>query len=205
MNQTVAQSRLNISENDLLEDTRPNACRTFVVATSLQATGSVRMTTYPTRTSDPFHAKIWEAARATSAAPTIFAPITIDDIRYGDGGTGWNNPTKEAIAEVHNIWPARKVGCLISIGTGLEEPLQLNDDKPEKIPQMVSVILQKTSSKLLHVAAVAEYCVRCLTSCELVHREVAEHYERFTSEYFRLNVPSGVSKIGLDEWDNWEK
>jgi len=45
-----------------------------------------------------------------------------------------------------------------------------------------------------------------LTSCEITHREVAENPERIIlgGNYFRLNVPQGMSKIGLDEWDKLE-
>lgn len=36
--------------------------------------------------------KIWEAARATSAAPAYFAPITVGNYTLVDGGLGANNP-----------------------------------------------------------------------------------------------------------------
>jgi len=36
--------------------------------------------------------KIWEAARATSAAPTYFPRIKLDEYEYVDGGVGFNNP-----------------------------------------------------------------------------------------------------------------
>jgi patatin-like phospholipase/acyl hydrolase len=36
--------------------------------------------------------KIWEAARATSAAPTVFDPITVDNTTFLDGGIHANNP-----------------------------------------------------------------------------------------------------------------
>ena len=125
-----------------LKDARPNLCPTFVVATSLRAGGAVRMRSFGTRYNDPFSASIWEVARATSAAPTYFLPITIDDVEYGDGGTGWNNPTKEAIAEARNKWPNCPIGILVSIGTGLEEALQLNDTSKE-VPEIIQSLLKK--------------------------------------------------------------
>jgi patatin-like phospholipase/acyl hydrolase len=36
--------------------------------------------------------KIWEAARATTAAPTYFARMQLGDYEYIDGGIGYNNP-----------------------------------------------------------------------------------------------------------------
>jgi len=172
------------------------------VATSLHAGGAVRMRSFGTRDADAFSACIWQVGRATSAAPTFFAPIEIDDVLYGDGGTGWNNPAKEAIAEARNIWPNRLIGIVISIGTGLEEPLQLKD-KSTQLPKLVQTFLDNTSPKLAFQLAVAEYTVQCLTGCEMVHREIAEHPDQgiLDCNYFRLNVPQGMGTIGLAEWD----
>ena len=36
--------------------------------------------------------KIWEAARATSAAPSYFAPVVVGKYKLIDGGLGANNP-----------------------------------------------------------------------------------------------------------------
>ena len=185
-----------------LKDIQTDLCRTFVVATSLHAGGAVRMRSYGTRFADAFSACIWQVARATSAAPTFFAPIEINDVLYGDGGTGWNNLTREAITEARNIWPNHPIGIVISIGTGLEEALQLNENST-LLSELAQVLLSNTSPKSSFQLAVAEYAVRCLTSCEMVHREIAEHPEHDILEgnYFRLNVPQGMDKIGLAEWD----
>lgn len=185
-----------------LRDSRPDLCRTFVVATSLHAGGAVRMRSFGTRDADPFDAYIWQVARATSAAPTYFLPIEIDDVLYGDGGTGWNNPTKEAIAEARNIWPNRPIGIVVSLGTGLEEALRLNDASKE-VPEVAQTLLENTFPAHGFKLAVADYAIKCLTSCELIHREVAEHCEReiLQGNYFRLNVTQGMSSIGLAEWD----
>jgi patatin-like phospholipase/acyl hydrolase len=160
------------------------------------------MRSFGTRYNDPFPACIWQVARATSAAPTYFLPIAIDDVNYGDGGTGWNNPAKEAITEARNMWPDRPIGILISIGTGLEDALQLNDTS-EEVPNVARSLLQNTSPGHAFKLAVAEYAVKCITSCELIHREISEHCDREILEgnYFRLNVPQGMAAIGLAEWD----
>lgn len=39
--------------------------------------------------------KIWEAARATSAAPHYFDAMLIDGISFVDGGLGYNNPAPQ--------------------------------------------------------------------------------------------------------------
>lgn len=196
----IATSPLRLSPDAPLKDSR--ACKTFVVSTRTRAGGSaVRMKSYDTLSSDAFAEPIWMAARATSAAPTLFDPITIDDVKYGDGSTGWNNPTQEAIAEAHSIWPDRKVRCLVSLGTGLERALQL-DDMKQSMPILVSEVVKRTDQGMLFNVAVADYCVECLTSCERTHRRISDSLELLglAGAYFRLNVPQGMSEIGLEEW-----
>lgn len=164
---------------------------------------AVRMRTYDSNTADAFPARIWEAARATSAAPTFFQPITINGVKYGDGGTGWNNPTAEALAEARHIWPNRLIGCLLSLGTGLEEAIQLSEGNDEPSKGFSRSLFQKLAPGTSFKLEVAKYCVASLTSCEKIHREVSEKYpDRITPSvnYFRFNVPQGMSKIGLEEW-----
>jgi predicted acylesterase/phospholipase RssA len=83
-----------------------------------------RFRTYPVRALASANCQIWEAARATSAAPTFFKRIEIDDGSGGkeefiDGGLRCNNPTKQVLEEAKAIFShSRLVGCIVSIGTG---------------------------------------------------------------------------------------
>jgi hypothetical protein len=160
------------------------------------------MRSYGTDTADPFEAQIWEVARATTAAATFFPEITIDDVRYGDGGTGWNNPAAEAVAEAHAIWPRRPIGCLVSLGTGLEDAIQLGGSSTEISQGLMQSILRGVAPGTSYQVQVAKYCVASLTSCEKVHRDLSEKYPDKVvpgGNYFRLNVPQGMYRIGLDE------
>ena len=103
----------------------PMQCHTFVVA---QMAGNV---TAPPTLFRSYNAEgvsrskctIWEAARATSAAPSFFKPMTIENppppITYVDGGLGYNNPAQLVLVEARRIWNSKnKDVCLVSIGTG---------------------------------------------------------------------------------------
>lgn len=63
---------------------------------------------------------IWEVARATSATPLYFKPITINESKYLDGSIGANNPSKLVLHEVMQVHSESKtpIGLLLSIGTG---------------------------------------------------------------------------------------
>lgn len=63
---------------------------------------------------------IWEVARATSATPLYFKPITINESRYLDGGIGANNPSRLVLNEVMQMHSESRnpMSLLLSIGTG---------------------------------------------------------------------------------------
>ncbi|KAG4284336.1 hypothetical protein FPRO06_08715 [Fusarium proliferatum] len=66
--------------------------------------------------------KIWEAARATSAAPTFFQPFVHPETKrtYIDGALMHNNPVSLAYSEVEKIWPGSlPPDIILSIGTGM--------------------------------------------------------------------------------------
>lgn len=65
---------------------------------------------------DPY---LWEACRATSAAPTYFKPYKFDDTNsFIDGGVFANNPSMCAYAEAKNMWGDEEPIYLLSLGTG---------------------------------------------------------------------------------------
>lgn len=71
------------------------ACRANSTDDGRQA---VHLRSYKTPTNMPEEfpdLKIWEAARATSAAPAYFKRLIVGNDQFIDGGMGWNNPIHE--------------------------------------------------------------------------------------------------------------
>ena len=71
-----------------------------------------------------YNCTIWEAGRATSAAPTFFKRIRIGDPglqeELVDAGMGCNNPVRYLIEKAQREFGlAREVSCIVSIGTGM--------------------------------------------------------------------------------------
>ena len=64
---------------------------------------------------------LWEAVRATSAAPAFFESIQLYNMgaTFVDGGVRANNPIDEALKEAERIWLEKDVGLLLSLGTGI--------------------------------------------------------------------------------------
>jgi patatin-like phospholipase/acyl hydrolase len=67
---------------------------------------------------------MWQAARATSAAPTYFEPAKLeaelgnDYFALIDGGVYANNPAMCAYAEARALWPQERNFLVVSLGTG---------------------------------------------------------------------------------------
>lgn len=129
---------------------------------------------------------IWEAARATTAAPFYFDPIKISNRKFGDGGFGTNNPAEEMFNEVSgmNGSDAKSIALLLSIGTG-------------KIP--ISRFEKGLLRKYLGYINAAR---RLASDSEAPHQRLEGHKQIWDLPYFRFNVPEGLGldKIKLDEW-----
>ncbi|KAF2802729.1 FabD/lysophospholipase-like protein [Mytilinidion resinicola] len=176
-------------EDTLLRD-KQSKCKTFVTATS--ASMPDRTSILTTYESDRWprdlldSVKIWEAARATSAASTFFEPIQVgpDNEKFLDGATGANNPVNVVWDEARDIWQSDSpleddVQCVVSIGTGVPS-------------------VRAFGGSLLEIG---ETLKAMATETETTAEAFLRRYTRLHSEerYFRFNVLSGLGDIGLEE------
>ncbi|KAG6754544.1 hypothetical protein POTOM_040331 [Populus tomentosa] len=61
---------------------------------------------------------VWQAIRASSAAPYYLDDFSDDVNSWQDGALVANNPTIFAIREAQLLWPDTRIDCLVSIGCG---------------------------------------------------------------------------------------
>ena len=121
-------------ENTSLADDGDPICPVFVVTTFGRiADGPLKL--FKSYGFDKDQTPIWQAARATSAAPAFFPPARVDIPPppgwYVDGGVRANNPSWEAMVEAKKHWSTRRC-FIVSIGTGVQKPVDfIGNKKPQ--------------------------------------------------------------------------
>jgi hypothetical protein len=101
---------------------------------------------------------------------------------YVDGALGNNNPVRSLMDECANLWPSRKIGCILSIGTGVPPSVDVGRTlKPIlKVLKSMATETEKTARQFGH--------------------EMRRTYGANQKVYYRFNVQQGLEKIGLEEW-----
>ncbi|XP_035512299.1 calcium-independent phospholipase A2-gamma-like isoform X1 [Morone saxatilis] len=62
--------------------------------------------------------QMWQAVRASSAAPGYFQEFLLQSDIHQDGGIILNNPCALAVHESRLLWPNQSFQCVLSLGTG---------------------------------------------------------------------------------------
>ncbi|XP_070828940.1 calcium-independent phospholipase A2-gamma-like isoform X1 [Chaetodon trifascialis] len=95
--------------------------------------------------------QLWQAIRATSAAPGYFQEFTLGDDLHQDGGLLINNPTALAIHECKCLWPNTPLECVVSLGTGRFETHGRNSTTYTSLKTKLSnVISSATDTEEVH-------------------------------------------------------
>ncbi|KAJ7841443.1 acyl transferase/acyl hydrolase/lysophospholipase [Mycena leptocephala] len=174
-----------------MEDTRENPCKTFVCTmNAANMSLPVLFRTYNTTNNPAIDCKIWQAGRATSAAPTFFKQIQIGppgiEEAFVDGGMGQNNPIAALLLEAQVVFPDHQIACIISLGTG--QPHTIKIPKP-------------SLRKRLFPLDVIEAIKGIATDCEKQHQLSAHYFDPVPHVYFRFNVERGMQDIQLNQWE----
>ncbi|KAM6286793.1 85/88 kDa calcium-independent phospholipase A2 isoform 2-T3 [Spheniscus humboldti] len=143
---------------------------------------------------------VWRAARCSGAAPTYFRPIG----RFLDGGLLANNPTLDALTEIHEYnktlikkgqrQKVRKLGLVVSLGTG----------KPPQVPvSSVDVFRPSNPWELAKTVfgarELGKMVVDCCTDADGPAVDRARAWCEMTDvPYFRLS-PQLHTEVMLDE------
>ncbi|XP_041651938.1 calcium-independent phospholipase A2-gamma-like isoform X2 [Cheilinus undulatus] len=95
--------------------------------------------------------QLWQAIRATSAAPGYFQEFTLGNDLHQDGGLLINNPTALAVHECKCLWPSTPLECVVSLGTGRYETPGRNSRTYTSLKtKLTNVISSATDTEEVH-------------------------------------------------------
>jgi len=133
--------------------------------------------------------QIWQAARATTAAPTFFKRIQIGrenaEVDYIDGALGCNNPVQQVLEEAQLTHQSGRVDCILSVGTG--QPQTVGLPEPDHFQRLLPLGVVKMLKQLA-------------TNSERAAEEFEKRFRHAPGVYFRLNAVQGMQRITLEEW-----
>lgn len=96
--------------------------------------------------------KLWQAIRASSAAPGYFAEYALGNDLHQDGGLLLNNPSALAMHECKCLWPDVPLECIVSLGTGrYESDVRNNVTQTSLKTKLANVINSATDTEEVHV------------------------------------------------------
>jgi calcium-independent phospholipase A2-gamma len=133
---------------------------------------------------------MWEAVRASAAAPTYFEEMRIGNCIHQDGGILVNNPSSVALSEARGIWSGVPLQCVVSLGTGMTLSSRLE-------PHVGSVTTpdSKVASSLSWKGKFLKV-LDSATDTESIHYTLQELLPK--EVYFRFN-PYVSEVVSLDE------
>lgn len=173
-----------------------NMNKVFVVSSimsrSPQELHVFRNYTYPpgneSRYDGTVEAQLWEALRATSAAPTFFSEIRVNGELHADGAIVANNPTAVALHETKCIYPGVPIELLVSMGNG---------QSPTNVADVAAGIetgkKEKEKEKGMGWGDVVGSIVASATSTETVHHALLDLFP--SDKYFRFNPVTDSTQI----------
>eukprot|EP00076_Gallus_gallus_P017057 XP_015136641.1 calcium-independent phospholipase A2-gamma isoform X1 [Gallus gallus] len=95
--------------------------------------------------------KLWQAIRASSAAPGYFQEYVLGNDLHQDGGLLLNNPSALAVHECKCLWPDVPLQCLVSLGTGRYESAgKTNVTYTSLKAKLTNVISSATDTEEVH-------------------------------------------------------
>ena len=149
--------------------------------------GLIKFRNYPAEGADDIKPKIWEAARATSAAALFFDPIAIGPYgqEFVDGEAGYNNPVQVAYDEAKSCFKDRDIECIVSVGTGMSPLTAFGRNLKEIGQTLINIVTETDDTHALFASNHSEY----------------PQYDDAAPEkrLFRFQVARGLERVGMAE------
>ncbi|KAK4386691.1 Phospholipase A I [Sesamum angolense] len=148
---------------------------------------------------------IWQAIRASSAAPYYLDDFSDGVYRWQDGAIVANNPTIFAVREAQLLWPDAKIDCLVSIGCGSVPTKDLKNQRVRDIViSLVGIFLDQSQVRKggWRYLDTGQVLIESACSVDRVEEALSTLLPLLPDvRYFRFNPVDERCEIELDETD----
>lgn len=186
------RSRIGFERNALsvpLRGSAINRVSSFVLALPSVNVGKPQLLrTYEPQYQRSTNCPVWQAARATTAASSIFKPMSINigqgiTTEFIDAGLQNNNPMGTVLEEARECFgDNRRVRSILSIGTGHPGVIGMNETK-------------------VYAAELIGALKKLATDSIREHNHWATRFTDRDNLYFRFNLDHGAENVSLMEWN----
>lgn len=143
---------------------------------------------------DDINCAIWQAARATLAAPLLFEPVNIGlrgmEELLIDGSFGCNNPINPLLQETCRLFPDHRVSCIISLGSGHLGPFSL--------PRTNALLPSRLGAAPMSPREMMKFLTDVASDCEGTANDIAVRFINIPNLYFRFSPASAIA-FAFDE------
>ncbi|XP_035677274.1 calcium-independent phospholipase A2-gamma-like [Branchiostoma floridae] len=147
--------KTEVGDRLMIETVRDPACPKISVVSTLANHPSLRAYLFrnynlPAGAPSHYHGdcctRVWEAVRASSAAPGYFEEFKLGQGIHQDGGVLVNNPCAVAIHESKLLWPDTPLQCVVSVGMGRYEPDNVTSSSSLNLRTKLSKVVESATN-----------------------------------------------------------
>uniref|UniRef100_A0AAV2M002 PNPLA domain-containing protein n=1 Tax=Knipowitschia caucasica TaxID=637954 RepID=A0AAV2M002_KNICA len=168
--------------------------------------------------------QMWQAVRASSAAPGYFQEFPLQGDIHQDGGILLNNPCALAVHESRLLWPHQPFQCVLSLGTGRYDSVKRNPGTSTSLRAKISsLICSATDTEGVHtllddllapnvyfrfnpmMSTVVSLDESRPGALEVLRRDTQEYLERNQPKLARLCLVLGAERSAMSKTVDWPR
>uniref|UniRef100_A0A3Q1CYR5 PNPLA domain-containing protein n=1 Tax=Amphiprion ocellaris TaxID=80972 RepID=A0A3Q1CYR5_AMPOC len=166
--------------------------------------------------------QMWQAVRASSAAPGYFQEFTLQSDIHQDGGILLNNPCALAVHESRLLWPNQHFQCVLSLGTGRYDNVKRGPATSTSLRAKISnLICSATDTEGVHtllddllapnvyfrfnpmLSAQVSLDENRPGALDLLQRDTQNYLERNRNKLARLCLVLGAERSSVSRTKDW--
>uniref|UniRef100_A0A3B5BFW8 Calcium-independent phospholipase A2-gamma-like n=1 Tax=Stegastes partitus TaxID=144197 RepID=A0A3B5BFW8_9TELE len=166
--------------------------------------------------------QVWQAVRASSAAPGYFQEFTLQSDIHQDGGILLNNPCALAVHESRLLWPNQHFQCVLSLGTGRYDNVKRGPATSTSLRAKISnLICSATDTEGVHtllddllapdvyfrfnpmLSAQVSLDENRPGALDLLQRDTQNYLERNRNKLARLCLVLGAERSSVSRTKDW--